>query len=437
MKGGLKMTCFNFEELISLYIDNMLDEHTKKIVEEHLDECKECKYNYDAIISNINICKELPSIPLPDNYQDSLHEKLVALQEEPKKVSLDKPVPSTSKKSKRKSNWKIYATIAASFIILIVTVGSLNVFNMGSSSSKTEMAKDQSMEIPRSEAPSYGIATDDARSEESAPELKMFSANESIESEGQTFDVTTSEINNRDIRQKQSGRKVINNAFVNLDIEEYDEKFDQIVNIISTKGGHIQHSNTEYKHYVRENPEESLKRGNLSVRVPESAFLDTVNEIKAIGIVTNYGSSGEDITTQYRDTANEIENLKVQEERLREIMLKAENVEDILAVERELTRVRGNINAMTGDIQRWDDLVELSTINISLNEVVNKDKRIQTVSDNIWDKAGKGFIRTINGLLEFAEIIFIGFVSFLPIIIITGLIIGIVILVIKRLIRRD
>ena len=44
------------------------------------------------------------------------------------------------------------------------------------------------------------------------------------------------------------------------------------------------------------------------------------------------------ITTQYRDIETELSNLEVQEERILEIMKKADQVEDILNIERELNR---------------------------------------------------------------------------------------------------
>jgi hypothetical protein len=141
-----------------------------------------------------------------------------------------------------------------------------------------------------------------------------------------------------------------------------------------------------------------------------------LDHIKSLGTVTNTNISGQDITKEYRSTVDEIENLKVQEKSLRAIMEKATSVKDILEVERELSRVRGEINRMSGDVKRWDDLVSLSTIHVTLNEISSKDNEIYPIRDNVWHKGQKGFIKTVNEIIQFTENAFIRIVSVLPVI---------------------
>ena len=442
-KGGIRMKCLEIEELISLYIDDELDEHTKELLEKHLEECSYCKKEYAALLTTIHICKELPMIELPENYNDSLYSKLMVVKEQYNMEESEETQPNTlvfDKKKKKHFNWKVYASIAAVFLVLIVSVSSLSSLRMDKSSSpQSEMAKDEgftSMGVPAAPAQdNYGMSQSNQLTK-SSPQPNMAAMEERLE-EGRDMQITLE--NNMESIEKEpmiSGRKVINNAFINLDIENYDEKFNQIIHMVTSKGGYVEHSDTQYKYYVPENPEQSLKVGNISVRVPENIFISTIDEIKALGIVTNFGMGGQDITMQYRDTASEVENLKIQEQRLREIMAKTNNVNEILEVERELSRVRGDINRLTGNIKRWDDLVALSTINISLNEVALKDKKIQPVSENIWDKAGKGFIRTINGIVELMEAAFIWFISFLPIVLLLIIIALPIMLIAKRILKR-
>ena len=426
------MKCIDMGEQISLYIDNMLDEHNKEAFMNHMAECNQCKAEYDSLIATVNLCKELPMLELPEDYEMCLHSKLVAT-----KVENQRPVDEGSiafKKPKKRINWKIYTSIAAIFMIFVISVTGLNNLRMGKSTNQSEMARnDSTMEAPASpeEFGSNGI-TQFSKSQDSGV------AEESIIGRGGEQDLNIMPLaDEAELQISLTGRKVIKNAFVHLDIENYDEKFEQIINLVNMNGGYIEHSDTQYKYYIPDRLEESLKIGSITARIPENIFLSIVDQVKNIGIVTNFGLGGQDITMQYRDTANEVENLKIQEERLREIMNKAINVKDILEVERELSRVRGNINRMTGDIKRWDDLVGLSTIHISLNEVVPKDKKIQPVSDNIWEKASKGFIRTINSMVSILEAGFVGFISILPLILVVLIILVPIILFIKRIRRRE
>ncbi len=57
------------------------------------------------------------------------------------------------------------------------------------------------------------------------------------------------------------------------------------------------------------------------------------------------------------DIDNQKINLQLQEEHLREILQKADNVEDLLQVEKELNRIRTEIDRLTGILNNYDKLV--------------------------------------------------------------------------------
>lgn len=422
------MKCNDIQEQISLYIDNMLDDNGKEILIKHLEECNQCSAEYDFLIATVNLCRELPMLELPENYEIGLNNKLKTAKAENKHIAKEEVQITTIVEKMKQKNWKVYASIAAVFIVFVISVTGLNSVRMN------QIANDDGI--------IYEQPTEEFRADGNMQFNKSSSDNPVAENEimGRGSDLSSDMMSPVDAVELQvitDGRKVIKNAFLSLDIENYDEKFEQIINLVNVSGGYIEHSDTQYRHYVPDKPEESLKIGNITARVPENKFLTIVDQVKGIGIVTNFGMGGQDITMQYRDTVNEVENLKIQEERLREIMEKADNVKDILEVERELSRVRGDINRMTGDIKRWDDLVGLSTINISLNEIIPKDKKIEPVSDNIWEKAGKGFIRTINEMVSMLEVAFVGFVSILPLLLLMLVIGTPTILFIKKLRRRQ
>jgi hypothetical protein len=117
-------------------------------------------------------------------------------------------------------------------------------------------------------------------------------------------------------------------------------------------------------------------------------------------------------------------------------MDKAENVKEILEVERELNRVRGDINRLTGEIKRWDNLVFLSTIEVYLNEVEIKNSQIQFIDQSIWTKAKNGFIQTTNSLIKFSENTFVSSISYLPVLIFLGILMIVVYFIYRRVKRK-
>jgi hypothetical protein len=420
------------EEMISLYIDGLLDEHTKNMMNQHLEECEECRREYEALMKQIGLCSEIPMIDLPEEFETDLHEALLKVNEE-KEILNDTIKEAISLKKKKRFNWKIFSSIAAVFIILIVSSSTLSNMNK---EAKQEMSIDRVTE-PMLEMQNDSASFEMAESRGFSEGSNEFGGNKDMAMMKSAPKISSASENQEKEMRTSDGRKVIKNAYMHLDIESYDEKLNEIINMIEAIGGYVEHSNTEYRYYVPEKPENSLKRGNITIRVPEEQFINVVDQVKQLGRVTNFSMNGEDITQRYSDTANEIENLKIQEKRLRQIMDKAKDVKDVLEVERELTRVRGRLNVLTGNIKEWDQLVSLSSIQVSLNEIVSKDKKIHPVDDDLLNKAKKGWINTINHMMDFFEKSFVGLVSILPIILLIGVVgIPIVRIVIKKIQRK-
>ena len=78
----------------------------------------------------------------------------------------------------------------------------------------------------------------------------------------------------------------------------------------------------------------------------------------------------QDVTEEFYDVEARIRNKKKEEDRLLELLDTATGeLEDILAVERELSRVREEIERVEGRLRVHKDLTSLTTINLSVTEV--------------------------------------------------------------------
>lgn len=408
------MKCIEVEEKVSLYIDDMLENDEKRQVELHLDECQSCKELYDLLLTNVHLCQELPMIDLPEGFEEQLHQKLleVKVEEQESDLSEEYIIP---KKKHKKYKWRIYASIAAVFIVCIVSIATVNNGVMD----KKEMAPVENFSMEQ-------------------PQLKSMATSEA------KFAVRAGDVPSNSMLQKKnnnindntlSQRKIIKNTFINIDVENYDEKLDLLMNMARISGGYVGNSSTRYKEQGIER-KSNLKIGNITMRVPLDKYENVVSQMKKIGNVIGFETNAEDITLRYRDSFNQAQNLKVQEERLREIMKKANNVKDILEIERELNRVHGQIENVTGNLKRWDHLVELTTIDVSLNEVDTLSTKIASVDHNLWGKAKDGFVHTANRMIQFLQKLVILFVSSMPVILLIGVIIAVLVLVTKRIIRK-
>ncbi|NLD50300.1 MAG: hypothetical protein GX660_24440 [Clostridiaceae bacterium] len=69
--------CNEVKELISMYIDNELDEMDRKNVEKHVESCTECKNELEDLRKMVNFLGSFDEVDLPSDFKETLHEKLV------------------------------------------------------------------------------------------------------------------------------------------------------------------------------------------------------------------------------------------------------------------------------------------------------------------------------------------------------------------------
>ena len=164
----------------------------------------------------------------------------------------------------------------------------------------------------------------------------------------------------------------------------------------------------------------------MSVRVPAESFDSAIEEFKALGNeVIDLSINTDDVTMEYVDLQARLENLKTSEKQFTEIMSRAVDIEDVLAVQRELTNVRSQIESLQGQINYYDNHSELSTISISMS--LNPDNIV--IPEEQWRPLGVlknaflAFVEFLKGV--FVMIVWI--VVFSPIIIIPYIVIRLII----------
>lgn len=106
--------------------------------------------------------------------------------------------------------------------------------------------------------------------------------------------------------------------------------------------------------------------GWITVRVPADSYETFLAAVKDLGEVVRVSESESDVTQQHIDLQAQLDNLKAQELRLREFFEQAVDVEDLLAIEQELTRVRAQIDSFEAQISFLERQAAMSTVTIEL-----------------------------------------------------------------------
>ena len=106
-----------------------------------------------------------------------------------------------------------------------------------------------------------------------------------------------------------------------------------------------------------------------SLRIPAEELTAVVAELKSLGHVENETQAGEEVTQQHADLVARLKNSRETEQRLQAILLqRTGKISDVLAVEQEIARVRGEIEQMEAEQKALEHRVDFASIELSLAE---------------------------------------------------------------------
>lgn len=174
----------------------------------------------------------------------------------------------------------------------------------------------------------------------------------------------------------EQDRLIIRNKTLRLEVAAVADAIDSIRGIAKKHEGVVTNmqlaSDTEgpiYRYEDTGSPSDGAAlSGWITVRVPVDTFDAFVAEVSKVGTVKYQAESSDDVTQEHVDMKARLDNLRAEEKRLREFFDKAKNVNEMLAVEQELARVRGEIESLDAQVQYLERQAAMATVTIDLSE---------------------------------------------------------------------
>ena len=158
-------------------------------------------------------------------------------------------------------------------------------------------------------------------------------------------------------------RKIIYTATVNLVVENLTQGQTKLLNLVKTNKGYVSETNVG-------GASGEQRTGTWKVRVPVENYEAFMAGAARLGELQSSNSSSQDVTAEYYDVAARIKNKQVEEARLQELLKRATGkLSEVLQVEKELSRVRGEIEQLQGRIRVLSNLSSLTTVTISMHEI--------------------------------------------------------------------
>ncbi len=124
---------------------------------------------------------------------------------------------------------------------------------------------------------------------------------------------------------------------------------------------------------------QSISDQTITIRVPASRWEEALTRVAAIGRILSRQIEASDVTEEVVDLRLRLRNSLALGKRLEELLGMAKTVEETLKVEKELNRIRTEIERIEGRLQFLSDRIAFSTLVIRFIEVTNAPTRPQAL----------------------------------------------------------
>lgn len=196
-----------------------------------------------------------------------------------------------------------------------------------------------------------------------------------------------------DVVAAPDNRKLVRTADLTIRTRSFAETSQKVQGTLSEMGGYVES--------LYERGEAGSRRLSLYMRVPSEKLDDFLLALEGTGRVTDRSESTTDMTTQYQDNDARLATLYAKRDRLNELLLKAEDVSDLIEIESAIADTQYQIDRYETSQRDIDRQVDMSAVSLSLIE--EKPADIAQADLTLGERIRAGFAASIEWLGEFSR----------------------------------
>lgn len=226
-------------------------------------------------------------------------------------------------------------------------------------------------------------------------------------------------------------RKLIRTVDMDVETKNFDALIAHVEDQVEALGGYVESSDVYNGSYTSDY---RSRNARITARIPADRLDDFVADVAEQSNITSKNESVEDVTLQYVDLESHKRALQAEQESLLSMLEQAETIEDILAINSQLTEVRYQLESMESQLRTYDNKIDYSTVHLYVDEV---EQYVPYVAQTPWERISQGFTENLhrvgNGIANF----FIELIIALPILLTAAVLIGAAAAILFVLIRRS
>jgi hypothetical protein len=196
-----------------------------------------------------------------------------------------------------------------------------------------------------------------------------------------------------------NGPLIVYTAQLTLTTPEFAKTREALEALVARNAGHVAQLTVN-------SPSGSGRNLQATLRVPAAQLQAVIAEMRKLGHVESESQGGEEVTQQVTDLEARLANDRTTEQRLTEILRdRTGKISDVLEVEKEMGRVRGEIERMVAERKNLGDRVAFATVNVTITEEYKEGLggTAPTASLQLRNSAVEGWRNLVGSLFGVAQ----------------------------------
>jgi len=152
-------------------------------------------------------------------------------------------------------------------------------------------------------------------------------------------------------------RKLVRTGSMTVTVTSPEETQREVERLVAGTGGFVERSVASHDAGVW-----------MHGRVPAADLEAVMDRIAGLGKEANRSLSSDDVTDEYGDLETRLRNDRALRDRLEQLLARATDVEDVLAIEKEFSRIQSEIETMQARLDRLASEIELSQLDVHLEK---------------------------------------------------------------------
>ena len=192
-----------------------------------------------------------------------------------------------------------------------------------------------------------------------------------------------------------ASRLIVRTGQASIEVDSLASSMAELRRIVQRVGGFVADASVQ-------SGKNQLRSATLQLKVPASRFDELTQGLEPLGKLQFVNVAAEDVSEEFVDLTARVANGRRLEDRLVELLrTRTGKLQDVLTVERELARVREEIERMEGRMRFLKTSAQLSTLSVNLFEPapIVASHPGQSVLGEAFKTAWRNFVGVLAGAI--------------------------------------